>query len=268
MKGRTLVEVVLFALFIFSFAAYSQSYFDPAASKLSLSSHLHSGLSLTVNSDYSTTAYENPAPVLLQTEVAESDNLADTLTEAEQDAQARRLLPEDMSWMENILWGVHGVFTSEPLDRTERKNELGLRRTMLTWHQRLGLTTWVLMGATVLAGQLTLNGNERFRSVHSPLADATIIGYSATALLAILAPPPLIRREGEHGTVFYHKLLAWVHAAGMILLPILANNIFVHSFEKGARGPRQIDVARARAHQITGYITFATFTASVLTIVF
>lgn len=268
MKGRTLVEVVLFSIFIFSFAAYSQNYFDPAAPKLSLNSHSHSGLSLTVNSDYSSTAEKVPTPILLQTEFVGSDNTVDTLTAAEQDARARRLLPEDMSWMENLMWGTHGFFTSEPLNRTERKGELKLRRTMLIWHQRLGLTTWVLMGATVLAGQLTLNGNRRFRSWHGPLADATIIGYSATALLAILAPPPLIRREGEHGTVYYHKLLAWVHAAGMILLPILANNIFVHSFERGQRGPRQIDVARARAHQITGYITFATFTASILTIVF
>lgn len=181
---------------------------------------------------------------------------------------ARRLLPEDMSWMEKFLWGVHGIFRSGELTPQKRKSELALRRTMLTWHQRFGITTWFLMTATVLAGQLTLNGNRKFRDWHSPLADATIIGYSATALLAILSPPPLIRRSGEHDTIFWHKLLAFVHAVGMIALPILANNIFSRSRFNGIRGPERFNQARARAHQITAYITYTAFTASIITIFF
>ena len=186
----------------------------------------------------------------------------------EPESQARRLLPEDMSWMEKFLWGEHGVFRGGELTPQKRKSELELRRTMLTWHQRLGITTWFLMGATVLAGQLTLNGNRKYRDWHSPLADATIIGYGATALLAILSPPPLIRRSGEHDTVFWHKLLAYVHAAGMIALPILANNIVSRSRFNGVRGPERFNDARARAHQVTAYITYAAFTASIITIFF
>jgi hypothetical protein len=180
----------------------------------------------------------------------------------------RRLLPQDMSWMENFLWGENGVFRSGELTPQKRKSELNLRRDMLTWHQRLGITTWFLMSATVLAGQVTLNGDRKYRDWHSPLADATIIGYSATALLAILAPPPLVRRSGEHDTVFWHKLLAFVHAAGIIALPILANNIVSRSRFNGVRGQEQFNDARARAHQVTAYITYAAFTASIITIFF
>lgn len=189
-------------------------------------------------------------------------------TNSEEYQRERRLLPEDMSWMENFLWGVHGLFRSGELTAQKRKSDLVLRRDMLIWHQRLGIATWLLMGATVLAGQLTLNGNRKFRQWHSPLAEATIIGYSATGLLAILAPPPLIRRPGDHDTIFWHKILAWVHAAGMIALPILANNIVHRSRFRGVRGPENFNMARARAHQITGYITFATFTAAIVTIFF
>lgn len=186
----------------------------------------------------------------------------------DEERTARRLLPEDMSWMEKFLWGVHGIFRSGELTPQKRKSELALRRTMLTWHQRLGITTWFLMSATVLAGQLTLNGNRKYRDWHSPLAYATIIGYSATALLAILSPPPLIRRSGEHDTIFWHKLLAFVHAAGMIALPILANSIVRRSRFHGVRGPERFNMARARAHQITAYVTYTAFTASIITIFF
>ncbi len=195
------------------------------------------------------------------------DLILDTSSSAEENT-ARRLLPKNMSWMENFLWGVHGIFRSGELTAQKRKSELSLRRTMLTWHQRLGITTWFLMGATVLAGQLTLNGNRKYRDWHSPLADATIIGYGATALLAILSPPPLVRRSGEHDTVFWHKILAFVHAVGMIALPILANNIVSRSRYNGIRGPERFNDARARVHQVTAYITYTAFTASIITIFF
>ncbi len=187
---------------------------------------------------------------------------------SDEEKSARKLLPEDMSWMEKFLWGEHGIFRSGKLTPQKRMSELGLRRTMLTWHQRFGITTWFLMGATVLAGQLTLNGNRKYRSWHGPLADATIIGYSATALLAILSPPPLVRRSGEHDTIFWHKLLAFVHAAGMIALPFLANGIVSRSRFNGIREPERLNDARARAHQVTAYITYAAFTASIVTIFF
>jgi hypothetical protein len=276
---RNLNLVFLSIAFLLAFfwvsVSYSQYYYAPQSSKLSLVSNIHSNLTLTINEQAKEMDDENSSSYAMSTIPVEFEETTGDLADqpdnsdtSEMDLKARRYLPEDMSWTENLLWGVHGWFTSEPLTASERKGELSLRRTMLTWHQGLGITTWVLMSATVLAGQLTLNGNTKYRSWHVPLADATIIGYGATALLAILSPPPLIRRSGEHDTVFFHKLLAYVHAVGMIALPFLANSIARRSFENGKRGPAEIDAARARAHQVAAYITYGAFTASILTIVF
>jgi hypothetical protein len=267
---------IAFILVVFYVSvSYSQDYYSSQSPQLSFVSNIHSNMTLTINEhakemdDESSCSYVmSTVPVELEGATSDLADEPDNSDTSEADLKARKYLPEDMSWTENLLWGVHGWFTSEPLTASERKDELSLRRTMLTWHQRLGITTWILMSATVLAGQLTLNGNRQFRSWHVPLASATIVGYSATALLAIISPPPLIRREGEHGTVFYHKLLAWVHAAGMIALPFLADAITRSHVENGQRNQGQIDVASARAHQITAYITYAAFTASILTIVF
>ena len=225
---------------------------------------IHSPLELEIENQY----YGNKLNSLNPIDAGSFKNCNLDTSNIFEENSKRRLLPEDMSWMENFLWGENGIFRSGDLTRQKRKSELVLRRDMLTWHQRLGITTWFLMTATVLAGQITLNGDRQFRRWHSPLAEATIIGYSATGLLAILAPPPLVRRAGEHDTVFWHKLLAWVHAAGMIALPILANNIVHRSRYNGIRGPEQFNQARARAHQIAAYITYSAFTASIITIFF
>jgi hypothetical protein len=235
----------------------------PAAETALQNPEIHHSLLLETESSYDINGMNN-----LNFNSQSYENLLMDSINTDEEKSARRLLPEDMSWMEKFLWGVHGIFRSGELTPQKRKSELSLRRSMLTWHQRLGIITWALMSTTVLAGQLTLNGNRKYRDWHGPLADATIIGYSATALLAILSPPPLIRRNGEHDTVFWHKLLAFVHAAGMIALPLLANSIVSRSRFNGVRGQERFNEARARAHQITAYVTYTAFTASIITIFF
>ncbi len=257
---------IISALILFIFILNAQIVFphDISSSKATLQNHdIHHSLVLETESSLYNDGINN-----VNFDSQQFGNLILDTANTDEERTARRLLPKDMSWMENLLWGVHGIFRSGELTPQKRKSELALRRTMLTWHQRFGITTWFLMGATVLAGQLTLNGNRKFRDWHSPLAEATIIGYSTTALLAILSPPPLIRRGGEHDTVFWHKLLAFVHAAGMIALPILANSIVRRSHFNGVRGPERFNMARARVHQITAYVTYTAFTASIITIFF
>jgi hypothetical protein len=79
-----------------------------------------------------------------------------------------------------------------------------------------------------------------------------------TGLLSVLSPPPLIRRD-ETSTTTIHKTLAWVHAAGMILTPILGLAI-------NKRGTSISD--KAHYHQIAAYITTAVFAASMIIITF
>jgi len=187
-------------------------------------------------------------------------------TIAEEDTSAhpsvRRLLPPHMSVMENALWGENGLMrTTEivgPLSPPERKYELSLRRTMLTTHQIGGFVTLGFMWSAVYFGQQIIDGHPEYRRNHQYAVTGTIITYSATGLLAILSPPPLIRRD-EVSTTTIHKTLAWVHAAGMILTPILGGMI---------RHRRSTNTEIEHFHQFSGYITTAVFTASMITVTF
>jgi hypothetical protein len=186
---------------------------------------------------------------------------------SEQDSTARaaraRLLPANISFGERLMWGDEGMMRRigivPALSPQERKFELSLRRTMLTTHQIDGFVTLGLMGATAYYGQQVLNGRRSMLSNHKTFLTATIIGYSTTALLAVLAPPPIIRRD-ETSTITLHKTLAWVHFGGMILTPILGG--LIHHRRGTSYG------STAQFHQIAGYATTATFAASLIVITF
>ncbi|HLX11944.1 MAG TPA: hypothetical protein VKS81_03945, partial [Bacteroidota bacterium] len=171
------------------------------------------------------------------------------------------LLPEDISWMEKGLWGENGFMRSigiaGPLTPESRKGELQARRTMLTAHQIGGFITLASMGAAVYYGQRTLNGGSRaIRNDHNLFIAVTIVSYSLTGGLAILSPPPLIRRS-ETSTTTIHKTLAWVHFVGMVVTPILGSLI-------GKRYPNQT----ATFHQVSGYVTLGALAASMIVVTF
>ncbi len=174
-----------------------------------------------------------------------------------------RLLPERMSFMERGLWGEEGVFRSwgitGALTPETRKHELDVRRTMLSVHQIGGFATLASMIATVYFGQKFLDtGDRKALDMHETFIPITVGLYTTTGLLSILSPPPLIRRD-EVSTTSIHKLLAWVHVAGMIITPILGAAISRRSasFEE-----------KARVHQVAGYITTGVFAASMIAITF
>ena len=173
-----------------------------------------------------------------------------------------RLLPANLSIMEKALWGEDGyvreIGLEPPLTPDERRSELSLRRTMLTTHQIGGFLTLGLMGGAVYFGQKIIDGHPEYRRNHQYWVTATIISYSATGLLAILSPPPLIRRN-EVSTTTLHKTLAWIHVAGMIITPILGGMIQRRS--KNA-------IQSERIHQVSAYLTTATFAASMIVVTF
>ncbi len=179
----------------------------------------------------------------------------------------RKLLPDNMSFMESALWGERGfmrtIGIASPLTPESRKSEIALRRTMLSMHQIGGYITLACMGAAVYYGQEILNGTSdiaKYRSLknnHEAFVTATMITYSATALLSILSPPPLIRRD-ESSTTTLHKTLAWIHVAGMVLTPILGSMLEHSSNYESA----------ARFHQYSAYITTAVFATSMIVMTF
>jgi len=129
---------------------------------------------------------------------------------------------------------------------------------MLTTHQIGGFVTMGFMWSAAYFGQQIVDGHPEYRRNHQYAVTGTIITYSATGLLAILSPPPLIRRD-ETSTTTIHKTLAWVHAAGMILTPILGGMV-MHR--------RSTNLQIEHFHQFSGYITTAVFTASMITVTF
>jgi|GEM_PF-690849 len=173
-----------------------------------------------------------------------------------------QLLPDKISFMENFLWGENGfvrtIGIEPPLTPQVRENEIHIRRTMLIAHQIGGFTTLALMWAAAYFGQRVIDGKRSLGGFHQAFVGATIASYTATGLLAVLSPPPLIR-TGEGGTTGIHKILAWVHLAGMIITPILGSSI---------RHKRVFNMDQAHFHQVAGYLTTAVFTASMLVITF
>lgn len=173
-----------------------------------------------------------------------------------------QLLPDKISFMEKFLWGQNGflrrVGVAAPLTPQSRRSELEVRRTMLTAHMIGGFTTLGLMIAASYYGQRIIDGHQNFRGTHQSLVGATIAAYSLTGLLAILSPPPLIRRD-EESTITIHKTLAWVHFAGMVVTPILGNMI---------GGRRHFNMSKAHVHQISAYLTTAAFASAMIVITF
>ncbi|MDR3625944.1 MAG: hypothetical protein P4L45_03890 [Ignavibacteriaceae bacterium] len=176
-----------------------------------------------------------------------------------------RLLPENISFGEKLFWGENGVFRKvgivPELSSDERRKELDIRRFMLTTHQISGFTTVALMITAAYFGQRTIDNhmNRSLGDTHQQLVGATIATYSLTALLAVLSPPPMIRRDDEESTTTLHKTLAWIHAAGMIITPILGSMI---------GGRRSFNTDKAHFHQVAGYITTAVFTTSLIVVTF
>jgi hypothetical protein len=184
-------------------------------------------------------------------------------------AVKRKLLPDNMSFLERGLWGengmVRGIGIAPPLTPDVRKHELAVRRTMLTMHQIGGFLTLGSMITAVYFGQKTLNdvksGSSAQRDdqdMHQIFVASTIALYGTTAMLSVLSPPPLIRRD-ESSTTTLHKTLAWIHFGGMILTPILGAAI-------SRRSSSYYD--QARVHQISAYVTTAVFAASMIVITF
>jgi len=102
--------------------------------------------------------------------------------------------------------------------------------------------------------------------LHETFAFTTTALYTTAGVLAIAAPDPDGAAEGDgqaQRTLRLHKTLAWVHGAGMILLPILGV-ITAHPQIVGVSPAAQADFGRAMrtVHAALGYTTFAALSFS------
>lgn len=204
----------------------------------------------------------DPPPIFFDQDLARLDT-----TEGAPVHPKPKLLPDNMSLMERSLWGEGGIIRwigiASPLTPEVRKSELSVRRTMLSIHQVGGFVTLGLMITAAYYGQKYLNNSlSSDRKMHQTFVTATIASYSLTGLLAILSPPPMIRRD-ETSTTTIHKTLAWVHFVGMIATPIIGNMV-----RKRSGRYSYTDLSTAHFHQVAAYITTGVFAASLIVITF
>lgn len=190
-----------------------------------------------------------------------SHEQADPLSDSTESSPKHSLLPANTSFMERTMWGETGILRTTgifpALTPDERKSELQLRRTMLSIHQIGGFVTLGLMASAAYCGQQVLNGNRRYYPAHKFFVGSTILSYTATGMLSVLSPPPLIRRD-EFSTITVHKTLAWVHFLGMVVTPIIGASL------KHSMNYNQL----ARYHQISAYVTTAALAAAMISVTF
>lgn len=200
-----------------------------------------------------------PASAAAATSVSPDSAAARTDARADESAPASdSLLPALMGPMETVFWGRHGMMRGLgfPLTEASREEELSLRRTMLTLHEIGGFTTLASMTATVVVGQMIVNGRTDVNRLKDHLAWTTVGLYSTTALLALLTPPPVVRRK-EFSSLTLHKAFAVVHFTGMLVEPVLG-----YTFKHDPT-PQVL-----RYHQILGYTTLAALAGAMIVITF
>jgi len=142
----------------------------------------------------------------------------------------------------------------------ELMHQLSRRRTMLQLHQLGGYATMATLTAAVVLGQVNYldkygGGGDtgRWIAPHAIAAFTAAGVFTATGLLAILAPSPL-EKPLRVDTATLHKIAMAVATAGMVAQVVLGP---ITASKEGQLSQRDF----ALAHQIIGYTTLvATYT--------
>jgi hypothetical protein len=170
------------------------------------------------------------------------------------------LLPKKMLLTQRVLWGQKGLLRPiSPLTATNREKELKLRRGMLVAHQVLGFVTLGGMVGQGIVGTKLYNAQgdqyTKLKNAHENLAVGVNLTYSATAVMSLFTPPPLINRDKKLSAIRLHKWLAVVHMGGMIATNVLAEKVEDNSKLR-------------KWHRAAALTTFASYAAAVITIKF
>lgn len=189
---------------------------------------------------------------------AQDDLLNDLMKEQDTTTE---LLPKKMLLTQRVFWGEKGLMRPfSPLTPANREKELKLRRGMLVAHQVLGFVTLGGMVGQGITGTQLYKGSGRVGDIHEGLAVAVNTTYSATAIMSLFTPPPLINRDKKLSAIRLHKWLAVVHMGGMIGTNILAQSL------EDAQGDQYTRLKKW--HRAAAFTTFASYAAAVITIKF
>jgi hypothetical protein len=142
------------------------------------------------------------------------------------------------------------------------------RTRMLKIHQKLGLITAIPMTAAVITGPMAKAKGKNGEIIHEPtdanldfhmaLGGLTTAMYFTTAYFSMFAPR--IPNNPKHGGIRWHEALAFVHAPGMVLTPVLG--IMAYNQENSGEKAHGI----AAQHGTVAYITAAAYGASIVAV--
>ncbi len=142
------------------------------------------------------------------------------------------------------------------------------RTRMLRIHQKLGLITVIPMAAALITGpEAKAEGRdgEVFKEpttanldFHAALGGLTTAMYFTTAYYSMFAPR--VPGTTKHGGIRWHEALAFVHAPGMVLTPILG--AMAYNQENSGQKAHGI----AAQHGAVAYVTAIAYGASIVAV--
>ena len=143
------------------------------------------------------------------------------------------------------------------------------RRSMLKWHQGLGIALYAAEVATTVVGQLNYNdkfsssapNTNKYKQTHQILAYSTAALFAVNGTIALLAPEPKGPPKKQWDRVSWHKLGMGLATLGM--LAQVGTGIYTASREGYLN---QQDYAKV--HLGIGYFTFAAMSVAVGALVF
>lgn len=161
-----------------------------------------------------------------------------------------------------------GFSKQQTQGNTQLQATLQTRTRMLKIHQKLGLFTTIPMAAAVITGPMAKakgrNGGtirvptDANLDFHAALGGLTTAMYFTTAYYSIFAPR--VPNNPKHGGIRWHEALAFVHAPGMVLTPVLG--IMAYNQENSGKKPTGI----AAQHGTVAYITSIAYGASIVAV--
>ena len=139
-------------------------------------------------------------------------------------SQSIQSLPENMPLHTKLLWGESGLFRKIKLAPETRQKELQLRVKMLQLHQKIALGSLGAFFYQSYLGKQMVDGNYKYYDLHSSMSKVVWSSYMTSAALSYFAPPGM-KYSKKLSSMKIHRLLSWVHFAGMASIPFLGYNI-------------------------------------------
>lgn len=161
-----------------------------------------------------------------------------------------------------------GFTTQQTQGNAKLQATLEKRTRMLRIHQKLGLITAIPMAAALITGPMAKAKGKNGETIHEPtaanldfhaaLGGLTTAMYFTTAYFSMFAPR--VPDTKKHGGIRWHEGLAFVHAPGMVLTPILG--IMAYNQENSGEKAHGI----AAQHGTVAYVTTIAYGASIVAV--